>query len=97
MVIIVVVVAMDMDDVPRFELARDNMPISNLAQAARLSKGNSGQGSRKLQRLKNQTGAGQSGLGFLQFTNIQRTHVKAFPLDSRPRFRKRRRKNHSSI
>jgi hypothetical protein len=28
-VVIIVVVAMEMDDVPRFELARDNMPHSN--------------------------------------------------------------------
>jgi len=27
-VVIIVVVAMEMDDVPRFELARDNMPHS---------------------------------------------------------------------
>jgi hypothetical protein len=27
-VVIIVVVAMEMDDVPRFELARDNMPNS---------------------------------------------------------------------
>jgi len=31
---------MEMDDVPRFELARDNMPQSKLAQEGRLSKGN---------------------------------------------------------
>jgi len=38
-----VVVSMDMDDVPRFELARDNMPIFKVAQACELSKGNLGQ------------------------------------------------------
>jgi len=32
------VVAMDMDDVPRFELARDNMPVFKVAQASELSK-----------------------------------------------------------
>jgi hypothetical protein len=37
-VVIIVVVAMDMDDVPRFELARDNMPDSKLAYACILSK-----------------------------------------------------------
>jgi hypothetical protein len=37
-VIIVVVVAMDIDDVPRFKLARDNMPETNVAQAGNLSK-----------------------------------------------------------
>jgi len=38
-----VVVAMDMDDVPRFELARDNMPVLKVAQTDRLSKENLGQ------------------------------------------------------
>jgi len=37
------VVTMDMDDVPRFELARDNMPVLKIAQAGGLSKGNLGQ------------------------------------------------------
>jgi hypothetical protein len=31
---------MEMDDVPRFELARDNMPDSKVAQAGILSKEN---------------------------------------------------------
>jgi hypothetical protein len=34
-----VVVAMEMDDVPRFELARDNMPAPKVAQERNLSKG----------------------------------------------------------
>jgi hypothetical protein len=39
-VVIIVVVAMDMDDVPRFELARDNMPGFKIAQEWAMSKGN---------------------------------------------------------
>jgi len=31
---------MEMDDVPRFKLARDNIPNSNLTQAGGLSKAN---------------------------------------------------------
>ena len=73
MVVIVVIVVMDMDDVPRFDLARDNMPAFKLAQAGGLSKGNLVQRCAFLGGFKNEAGTGEAGLGLLQFRNVQQS------------------------
>ena len=82
MVIIVVIVAMDMDDVPRFELAKDNMPVFKVAQAGPLSKGILRQVCALLLRIKNLAGTG-----------CRPSHR----LRQNPRFRKGSRENYCSV